>query len=303
MSKSIEERQIELQENRLELERDKLKKDQEGTHKPVKKIDPITATIIVALIGFIGTTIGTVWNNRNVAELESRKFEFDLIKKGLEQPNAEERLKYLQFLSKLKLISNNDMNNALNDMASNPEEIPYISSVSEIQYKPVGTEPIEINKDALTETNIRLGALKAARREVGTLEDKSFGNGGPAVHKYMLGGQGVGWNTGFVSWCYSQNAKGKSPFKYCYGGAELKAELEKNGWYKASPYRPQPGDIYILQRGSNSYSFHVGIVDSVQADVIKGIEGNVSAQAGVMANGVFFKTRKISDIIGYGHVD
>ena len=184
----------------------------------VKTFNPLYATILVAIIGFVGTTIGTLINNRNSNALEARKFEFDIIKRGLEQPSQEERVKYLVFLSSLKLIKDNEINAALDSIVLNPETVPNLS-LGVIKEVPFGSKPLEFNKDII-DSDARIGALKAARMEVGHLEDTSFHNGGPYVAKYMQGGQGFAWAAGFISWCYSQNLKHECPFKYSYSFEE-----------------------------------------------------------------------------------
>jgi hypothetical protein len=246
-----------------------------------KKIDPIIATIAVAIIGFIATTIGSIVNNYNVNKLESRKFEFDLIKKGLEQPTEVERVKFLTFVSKLKLIKDYDMTNALDSVIESPDEVPYLMNSQTIpDIKPIGSDSIKINPDA-TEKDYRLGALKAARAEVGQIRDDNVTDGGPGIRKYLRGGDGHSWAIAFVSWCYAQNISHNSPFKYAYSGASLKSELTKKGWLvaKGSKCILRPGDIYIMDLASRGY--HGGIVDSIiNENEFIGIEGGNTSIVG-----------------------
>ena len=64
----------------------------------VKKenINSVTATILVALIGFLGTTILSLVNSVEDKNLKQREFEYELIKKSLEQPTVEQRVDLLQ---------------------------------------------------------------------------------------------------------------------------------------------------------------------------------------------------------------
>ena len=264
---TIEEKKIALEEKRLDLElqRFELEKAQiaeEGKHKK-KKIDPINATIIVALIGFFATAVGTMVNNANVNNLEARKFEFDLIKKGLEQPTESERIKFLHFISTLKLVTNHDLSKALDSAVAKPENVPNLSTVGPPITAPLGTQPIDISPN-ITESDFRIGALNAARGEIGHLEDTTFINAGPYVKKYMRGGQGYEWSVGFISWCYSQNTSHHPPFDYVYDVEALKKQLIDRGWYKkASECKPRPGDIFFNEFGGRLYA---GIVDSVKSD-------------------------------------
>ena len=95
---------------------------------------------MVAIIGFVGTTMATLINSNNSNALEVRKFEFDVIKRGLEQPNQEERIKYLKFLSSLHLIKDKEINAALDSIVLDPETVPDLSS-GDSKAVPIGSEP------------------------------------------------------------------------------------------------------------------------------------------------------------------
>jgi putative chitinase len=114
---TIEERKIALEEKWFELKKEialaRLKENKQPTAPPHKPIDPIMATIVVAIIGFIATTVGTVINNHNMHELEEQKFETELIKKSIDQPNRDDIIKSLKLLTTLKLIHNDEVKNAL----------------------------------------------------------------------------------------------------------------------------------------------------------------------------------------------
>lgn len=113
---SIEERKLVLEEQKLELEKQIFIAQKESqTQIPTSKIkfNPVIATLLVAVIGFLATTTGTIINNANVNALEQRKFEADLIKKSIERNSREDILKSLRLLVTLKLIHDENLKNAL----------------------------------------------------------------------------------------------------------------------------------------------------------------------------------------------
>ena len=109
---SIEERKLVLEEQKLELEKQIFIAQKESqTQIPTSKIkfNPVIATLLVAVIGFLATTTGTIINNANVNALEQRKFEADLIKKSIERNSREDILKSLRLLVTLKLIHDENL--------------------------------------------------------------------------------------------------------------------------------------------------------------------------------------------------
>lgn len=133
---SPEDKKVELQIKELELRNTSLEQQIEAQKKEaqksnfLKKFNPVLATILVALIGFLGTTVATIINNSNTNALEQKKYEYELIKKGLEQPTEKERIKFLKTLTSLKLIDNKHMAAALDSLVKNPKSIPYVSPFS-----------------------------------------------------------------------------------------------------------------------------------------------------------------------------
>ena len=117
---SLEEKKIALQEQLLELRKleieAKLKENDNAKKKSKITIDPVLATIIVALIGFLGTAIGTAVNISNQNRLEQRKFEADLIKKSLDEQTQENKIKALHLLTILKLIKDDEVKKALEEL-------------------------------------------------------------------------------------------------------------------------------------------------------------------------------------------
>ena len=133
----IEERKVALEEKWFELKKEMfLARQKEKEYKPSpprKAIDPVSATIIVAIISFIATTIGTVINNSNTHQLEQRKFETELIKKSIDQPTREDIIKSLRLLITLKLLHDDEVKNALDsflvDTTAAKEALPGFTTV------------------------------------------------------------------------------------------------------------------------------------------------------------------------------
>jgi hypothetical protein len=90
-------------------------------------IDSVLATIIIALIGFFGTTVASIVNNSNSNKLEQRKFEYELIKRGFEISDDVERIKFLKSLTTLKLVHDNEMAIALDSLVDHPEDLPQLT--------------------------------------------------------------------------------------------------------------------------------------------------------------------------------
>lgn len=134
----IEEREISLKEKQLDLslkekQLDLIKLEIEAKKIPERpgKLTPVTATIIAALIGLIGTGIVTIIQNANNNRLENEKFQSQLILKALESPDLDERLKSLHFMTALRLISNDSLISRLNSFArEQPQNIPYIRAAT-----------------------------------------------------------------------------------------------------------------------------------------------------------------------------
>jgi hypothetical protein len=112
-----DERKIALEEKwfefRKEMYQQKMLEEKKEPVKEKKTINPVYAAIMVAIIGFIGTTVATIINNNNQNKLEQQKFESDLIKKSLEEETQEDKILSLKLLTTLHLIKDSEVKNAL----------------------------------------------------------------------------------------------------------------------------------------------------------------------------------------------
>jgi hypothetical protein len=129
----LEERKIAIDEKWLELRKEMFSTEhQESKRSPddakSKTFTPVFATVLVAIIGFLGTAIATIINNYNQNLLEQRKFESDLIKKSLEEQSQDNKIKSLKLLTTLHLIKDEDVKLALDkfliDTVSAKKELP-----------------------------------------------------------------------------------------------------------------------------------------------------------------------------------
>ena len=169
--------------------------------------------------------------------------------------------------------------------------------------------------------------LSVATAEVGYLEKKSnsqlddkTANAGSgnftkyardlyAAGYYNGSKQGISWCSVFVDWChYMVSGKDKALAQEisCQSGIYGASCTYSMNYYKSAgrfyTEDPQPGDqIYI---GTGKTAEHTGIVQKVENGMVYTIEGNTSADSGVVSNGggVFQKSYPITSakILGYG---
>lgn len=282
----LEQEKIKLKLLKLELEEKKSPK------RNSVKIDPVLATILVALIGFLGSTIISVFNTVNEKEFKQKEFEIDLIKKSLEEPTKERRIDLLTFVNDLKLIKNSEISNSLKSLLQNPEKIPAITVYPQSNFK---NDPIEVEPEFKTSKDpISLLALKAAQKNVGVSEDSIQSNSGEKISKFIRGGTNIFWSCSFISWCFSQNPQGSPPFNFSYSWDLLRHELQLKNKYSVDLSKIKVGDIYFLK--SQGISHHGGIVEKVEESSIIGIEGNID-------NKVARRKRDFSNIAGIGKID
>lgn len=122
-----------------------------------------------------------------------------------------------------------------------------------------------------------LGAVMAARGEVGQAEQPPGSNDSPRIAEYRTATQGAGvgpWCAYFVSWCARQagvplgdNGEGFGSVDALYEWAERSGRA-----VPADQGQPAPGDLIVWDE-------HVGIVEAVLPDgSIRTIEGNSSDQ-------------------------
>jgi lysozyme family protein len=129
--KETEEKKIELQKLEWEIRKLEAESKFQTDKKSLRNISPVTATILVALISFLATAIATYFQGQNTNSLEQTKFQSSLILKALEQPSQEDRVKFLSFLTALKLIDNARLSNNIDSfITKTPENIPFIPTYS-----------------------------------------------------------------------------------------------------------------------------------------------------------------------------
>lgn len=118
------------------------------------------------------------------------------------------------------------------------------------------------------------------------------------------GQDGEPWCAMFVSWCLSQagmplHITKPTGFAYCPYGVDW---FKKQGLWHTS--NPQPGDVVFFDwypGTSNSGAWHVGFVESVNADgTVTCIEGNTSYSNQDNGGVVMRRKRSKSLIMGYG---
>lgn len=169
--------------------------------------------------------------------------------------------------------------------------------------------------------------LEIALAEVGYLEKKSLsmlddktanaGSGNYTKYArdlydagyYNGSKQGVSWCSVFVDWCHYTASGGNKQLAQsisCQSGIYGASCTYSMGYYKSAgrfyTENPRPGDqIYF---GSGKTAEHTGIVYKTDESRVYTVEGNTSAQSGVVSNGggVFLKSypQNHSKILGYG---
>ena len=276
--------------------------DKSKPQKDKKTIDPVLATIFVALIGFLGTTAVSVYSAKNERNLKQREFEYNLITKALEQPTKSQQISLLKFIDTLKLIKDEEIAQNLKTQLKNPNNIPSISTkaVIDSNYIPIKVDPIF---KTLTGPASAI-ALKVALSEVNASETSDSTGGLKMIDKYFLHKNSRrefgGWGCAFVSWCYAQNTSQKPPFSYTGTFMELVYELKSKGMYVNTTKGMKAGDIYFIRprfTGDNAIHFG-GIVESINSGYFIAIHANLSNAK----HPIFRQKVKISDVIGYGRI-
>ena len=105
--------------------------ENEGKNASSKSItvSKFTATVLVAVIGVLGTAVGAYLQGRLNLELERQKFESELILRGLDSADPTERANYLSFLVESDLLSASRLDEAYVDsLRRSPESIPRVAS-------------------------------------------------------------------------------------------------------------------------------------------------------------------------------
>lgn len=153
--------------------------------------------------------------------------------------------------------------------------------------------------------------VKAAKSQVGVLEDPVGSNSGPEVDEYLASvglDPGYFWCMAFVYWCF-----GKASKQSGVSNPAVKTAGVLNHWNNTSgkrittqeavnnPSKIKPGHIFIMSYGGGTG--HTGIVESVSGGFVNTIEGNTNEAGSRNGIGVFKRQRKINSInkgfIGY----
>lgn len=131
--------------------------------------------------------------------------------------------------------------------------------------------------------------VRIAQAELGKGE-QGGDNKGKEVKKYTKGKE-VAWCAGFVSWVRFQAGQRDNYF--------LCARSYWEEYHNERVVSPIPGDLIVFARGTNSG--HVGIVESVQADRLTTLEGNVGKYPAVVKR-FTYKLGHIKNLLGFVRV-
>lgn len=107
--RSVENQRLELERERLEQEmsvrREELLLDRERLEfeKSRRRLSPLAATVMAAVLGITGTFVGAYWQGRSNAELARIRFEFSLIERAFENPDQSAAAEYMSFLAETEL--------------------------------------------------------------------------------------------------------------------------------------------------------------------------------------------------------
>ncbi len=130
-------------------------------------------------------------------------------------------------------------------------------------------------------------------------------------HNYVSSGMPVGgssapWCATFVSWCAEMAQVPSSVLKrstaaghganyfdinFYSGSSTLASSGDNDSYFKGYNYTPQKGDLFYTRSWS-----HVGLVVAVDGSYVTTVEGNTNNNGSSEGNGVYQRTRKISDL-------
>lgn len=272
----LERARLELERTRLELERLRSQVDTENSSASNAKRYVFSPTILVALIGVVGTVLVGILQAFNSTSLEREKLRSTLLTKAIELPNREESIKYLQFLRDTKLVDEIDV--PIEAYTENPGKIPSASTEYTLINPSVDIElrSAPLPTDAGSQRGLR--ALKRAVEELNAGAREFGENGGPWVEKYFApsslrakASRGFPWTMVFINWCFTEN--GKTPFKYSPSVRAVLSEFKAKGWLLKPGELPKAGDIVFWAQGPGGGV--AAIVHHVNGDNLYTIAGNV----------------------------
>jgi hypothetical protein len=150
-------------------------------------------------------------------------------------------------------------------------------------------------------------ALQVAMTQIGVRESGGR-NRGPKVNEYLRYSSlepGNEWCNAFVIWCFSRTSN-PNAFKPAATSAALEEWFVKRGsLHKPSDgYVPKPGDVFIARfpRDGKLTAVHSGFVYSSDGRTFSTVEGNTNNSGSREGNGVYAKTRVLSDRYVFGTV-
>jgi hypothetical protein len=154
---------------------------------------------------------------------------------------------------------------------------------------------IQINaNDGLAENAIRIALSQEGVREI------NGSNSGPEVDQYLAcvhAAPGNPWCSAFASWCIKKAATdlGITP--------ELTFSASTYGLWTKNPTlqmaTPTDNCIFLIDHGLSKQGNrigHVGLVVSVNGNGLETIEGNTNAGGSRNGDGVYRRTRQVSEI-------
>lgn len=294
----IERAKLELERTRFELERLRSQVDMASNSTLDTKRYVVNPTILVALIGVVGTVLAGILQAFNSTSLEREKLRSTLLIKTIELPSREESIKYLLFLRDAKLVDGIDA--PIETYTEYPGKVPSTSTKYSLLNPSVDIESrsTPLPTDAGSQRGLR--ALKRAVDELNAGAREFGENGGPWVAKYFAplslsveASNGLPWTMVFVSWCFTED--GKTPFKYSPSVRAVLSEFKEKGWLLKPGELPKAGDIVFWNRGQNTGA--VGIVHHVSGNDLYTIAGNV----GNLVQGSTSPLNKAS-ILGFGRI-
>lgn len=154
-----------------------------------------------------------------------------------------------------------------------------------------------------TKGKLLLSVLNTARGEIGQRESNN--NSGKRVMEYQaattLGGTHFPWCSAFTCWLLRQAAKANGieiPWSYSASCDVVGADAKARGLIRSTP---QAGDFGLvrakLRNGGYSKTdfIHIFIVESVEGNQVKTIEGNSNSDGGREGVAVVRHTRPVSE--------
>lgn len=106
--------------------------NQPNPTQPTKSfsINPVVGTVIVAIIGLVGTGIGASIGGYYSIKLEKEKLRSSLILKAVETTDPNSALNYLKLLQNTGLVT--DLDVTIEEWTDNPEAVPLRPNLSQI---------------------------------------------------------------------------------------------------------------------------------------------------------------------------